>query len=292
MISIIITSYKEPKTIGKAIQSILDNNLKEKYEILVTAPDDETLNAAKVYSKKNKRVKLVKDAGNGKPAALNLVVKKAKGDILVLTDGDVYVGENSLNKLLDLFKKSKIGAVSGNPISIDSKDKMLGYWSYVLTNIASERRIKAVESGKRIFCSGYLFAIRKKLFPNLPEELLSEDGYISHNVYEKGYNLDYAKDSFVYIKYPTTFKDWIIQKKRSAGGYNQIRELLKVEIRSFKTESSGAFSLFKYVHNLKELFWLFALFFARLYLWIVIYKDVSLKKKSREEIWKRVETTK
>lgn len=291
MISIIITSYKEPDTIGKAIECILKNNL-EDYEILVTAPDKETLEAAKKYSIENKKIKLIKDLGKGKPLALRLAVSKAKGEILVLTDGDVYVEKNSINLLSEFFKNSQVGAVSGNPVSLNSKNNMLGFWAYVLTNIADERRKKAVRLGRRLFCSGYLFAIRKKLFPILAEEILSEDGLISHKVYEQGYKIAYSDNSEVYVKYPTTIRDWIIQKKRSAGGYNQIKKLIKVEIRSFKKESMGAFSLFKYVSNFKEFLWLILLFLIRIYLWILIYKDINIQKKSHKKIWKRVNTTK
>ena len=291
MISIIITSYKEPRTIGRAIECILKNNLKD-YEILVIAPDKETLDAAKIYSNKNKKIILIKDSEEGKSSALNLAVSKAKGEILVLTDGDVYVNENSVNLLLKPFKDEKIGAVSGNPVSLNDKNNKLGFWAYILTNIANERRKKAIKLKKRFFCSGYLFAIRKKLFPKLPNELLSEDGFISHKVYEKGFKIDYSEKSEVYIKYPTNIKDWIIQKKRSAGGYNQIRSMINVEIRSFKKESAGALSLFKFASNFKEFFWIISLFAMRVYLWILIYKEINLQKKSHKTIWKRVESTK
>ena len=107
MISIIITSYKEPKTIGKAINSILKNKL-QNYEILVTAPDNKTLEAARVFKEhknikifrdqgnKSAALKLLKDQGKGKSAALNLAVSKAKGNILILTDGDVFIDDNSI----------------------------------------------------------------------------------------------------------------------------------------------------------------------------------------------------
>jgi hypothetical protein len=116
------------------------------------------------------------------------------------TEGKFYVDENSLKPLLNAFSNKKIGAVSGNPVSINPKNNLLGYWASVLSNTANERRLKALELGKRFFCSGYLFAIRKELFPKLPEEILSEDGLISHNVYEQGYKISYSKDSKVYIK--------------------------------------------------------------------------------------------
>lgn len=292
MISIIITAYKEEKTIGKAIQSILNNNLDFPYEILVIAPDKETLDTANVFAGKDSKIKVIKDAGDGKPSALNKAIDFAKGEILVLTDGDVYIGDKSLAHLLNPLKDKKVGAVCGHPISLDSKDSLFGYWAYVLTNIAHERRITAIENKKRFFCSGYLFAIRKNLFPKLNKELLSEDGFISHNVYESGHIIEYSKNSEVYIKYPNNFSDWILQKKRSAGGYNQIKILIGKEIRSFRKESSGIWGTFKYITSFKELFWMKLLFLARIYLWFVIYKDINFGKKSHKEIWKRVESTK
>ena len=72
MISIAITSFKEPKTIGRTIESIINQRINEKYELVVAAPDDETLNAARKY----KEVSIFKDPGKGKSFALNLLFKK------------------------------------------------------------------------------------------------------------------------------------------------------------------------------------------------------------------------
>jgi len=93
MISFIITSFKEEKTIGRAIEAVINNKLKEECEIIVVAPDDGTLNAARKNQGSSIPIRLIKDEGRGKPAALNLAVSKARGEILVLTDGDVYVGD-------------------------------------------------------------------------------------------------------------------------------------------------------------------------------------------------------
>ena len=55
MISIIITAFKEPKTIGKAIESFTNQKIKEKYELYVVAPDKETLDIARKYQKNKPR---------------------------------------------------------------------------------------------------------------------------------------------------------------------------------------------------------------------------------------------
>ena len=291
MISIIITAFKESKTIERAIRSIAEQELPIN-EIIVIAPDDETLHAAKKLSNKYKQIKLIKDFGRGKPAALNLAVSKATGDILILTDGDVFVGKDSIEYLISLFHDKKIGAATGRPISISPRNNKYGFWAYLLTEIAHERRRKAFAENKRFFCSGYLFAIRKKIFPKLSEELLSEDGYISHKVYESGYKIAYAEKAEVYVKYPDNFKDWIKQKRRSVGGYNQIKKMISIDIRSFSSESSGGFAFLKYIGSIQGMFWLFELFMARIYLWLVIYRDINIRKKSQKELWERVESTK
>ncbi len=292
MISIILTAYKEEKTIIRAIEAILKNEISVPYEILVLAPDEKTLKVAEKYAEKNKHIRVVKDDGEGKPSALNIAFTIAKGDILILTDGDVYVGKKSLPALLEPFKNQNIGATSGRPVSTDSTKTMFGFWSHLLTSIADERRKNALKNKKRIFCSGYLYAFRKGLIKKIPKETLSEDGLISHFVYSQGYKIDYVPEAEVYVKYPSNFRDWINQKKRSAGGYNQIRQWTKTEMRSFSKESSGAFHFFKYLKTPKQLFWLLALFLSRVYLWILIFKDINIKNKSFKKIWVRVESTK
>ncbi|MBU2562091.1 MAG: glycosyltransferase [Nanoarchaeota archaeon] len=292
MISIIITAYKEEKTIGKAIEFILKNNLSQEYELLVFAPDKKTLDVAKEYSKKNEFIKVLKDKGEGKPSALNMAFKLAKGEIIVFTDGDVHMSKKALRFLLEPFKNKKIGAVSGRPVSRDSRKKMLGFWSHLLTDIAHLRRKKAPKLNKRFYCSGYLYAMRKGIVNEIPKETLSDDGFISYLIHSKGYKIDYAPEAEVYVRFPNNFKDWIIQKKRSAGGYNQIKLWTKKEIRSFSKESSGIFQVLIYPKTLREFFYTFLLIFARIYLWILIFIDINIRKKEFKKIWLRVESTK
>jgi cellulose synthase/poly-beta-1,6-N-acetylglucosamine synthase-like glycosyltransferase len=291
MISIIITAYKEAGTIGKAIEAILQNKIPDKYEILILAPDEETLNMARKYSKKYKKLKVIKDKAEGKPAALNLAFKEAKGDILVLTDGDVYVSENAIPLIIEKFKNPEIGAATGRPIPINDKRNMLGFWGHLLFYVAHKRRETALKLKKRIFCSGYFYAFRN-IVDKIPEETLSEDGFISQIIYSKGYRIEYSPESEVYVKYPSTFKDWLIQKKRSVGGYNQIKMWIDKEIRSFKKESLGLIDVLKYPKNIREFFYTFALIFARLYLWLLIFIDINIKKKKLKEIWLRAKSTK
>ncbi len=290
MNSIIITAFKEPGTIGKAVAA-LGSQKKKEDELIVIAPDLETLEAAGKLKKNISNLRLIQDPGKGKSAALNIAVAQARGDLLVLSDGDVYIGKQALAALLAPLAHAQVGAVSGHPFSTNHTTKY-GFWAQVLTGVADELRKEAEKKQLPFQCTGYLFAIRKTLFPKLDEELLSEDGFIALQVHEQGYRIAYAPKAAVYVKYPDNWKDWIKQKRRSAGGYNQLKMMHGKTLRSFGWESRGGFRLLKYVKSVREAGWLASLFLARVYLWLIIYKDINVKKKTQKELWQRVESTK
>ncbi|MCF7861897.1 glycosyltransferase [Candidatus Woesearchaeota archaeon] len=280
-VTAIITSFNEPSTVAKAVKSIKESIKEYSNEIIVVAPDQPTLSAAKI----DKTIKIIQDNKKGKPAALNMAFKKAKGQILILTDGDVYTKDAHL--LLVHFKNPLIGAVTGRPISLSPKNTKLGYWSHLLTDAAHKRRL----IGGYLDCSGYLYAIRNTI-SIVPEDALSEDAVISQLIFKYGYIIRYEPRATAYVKYPTTYSDWLIQKIRSAGGYVQIKKYIKkpVVMRNISTEVfQGTTIALAYPKRLVEFWWTFLLFIARIHMWILIY--INQNRDSRK-IWKRVESTK
>ncbi len=288
MFSVIITTLKEPKTLPKAIQSVLRQNLKDDFEVLVVGPGRETENIARNFSKKYTAVRYLKDKRQGKPAALNLAFKQAEGEILVLTDGDVLIGQNSLRHLLRPFKDLNVGAVSGRPVSVNSRETMFGYWSHFLTAAAHQWRLK----DNYFPCSGYLYAFRN-IVRNIPEKTFAEDGIITSIIRGNNYQVVYAPEAEVYVKYPDNFRDWLKQKIRSTGGYVQKSETNPKKTRTFRQEiKDGLILFFTYPKTVKEFFWTFLLYSARIYLWLMIFWNIKIKNKGFNDIWQRVESTK
>ncbi len=286
MISVIITSYNEPKTIGRAIESFKQEKFSEPIEIIVCAPDKETLNKAKKY-----KVKTVQDKGLGKPAALNNVIKKARGEIIILTDGDVYTKDFS--NLLSHFKDKSVGAVSGRVYSANSKNSLFGFWAYILSESFHNLRIKESKENKNIVCSGYFYAIRKNLFEPIPEGILADDAYISFLINRKGYKTVYEPKSSVFVKYPSNLPDWIRQKKRTAGRFYQLKKYFQLsKASSLKQEIVPALLTIKKLNSPKEFFYYFLLIVMRAYIWSRVFFDFRLWKRSFKNTWQRVESTK
>jgi len=293
VISIVIASYKEPETIKKAISQALKQHIRD-IEFVICAPDNETLSAARVaLANYNVKKKIFRDAGKGKPAALNLAFSKCSGDIAVLTDGDVFMKENVLKGLHAHFKDPKVGAVTGRVVSLNSRTKMLGFWSHSLCESFHRIRLYESRKGKNILCSGYLYAIRRKLFEPIPENTLADDAYISLLIQEKGYQTLYHPAAEVYVKYPSTLADWIRQKKRTAGRVYQLSARFKRTSKNALFEEIHAALLgTKSIQTVREALWFFLLLGMKGYIWLRTLLDFRLRNKPLKDAWQRVESTK
>jgi cellulose synthase/poly-beta-1,6-N-acetylglucosamine synthase-like glycosyltransferase len=295
MISIIITSFKEPKTIGKAIESFLQQDIEEDYELIAAAPDKDTLDIIKGYSKKYKQVRLFKDPGKGKTFALNLILPKTKGEIIILTDGDVYVSRGSVHQILNEFRDKKVGCVTGKPVSSNPRDNLFGYWSHLLCNAAHTMRLKRDNCNNFLECSGYLWAFRNHVIKEIPRET-AEDTIVPILFFLKGYQIRYSPNAEVYVKYPTNLHEFIDQKKRTAKGHETLGRYIDVRkiprMKSLKNEMLGGFSLFLYPRSLKEIYWTFLLFPVRLYTWLLAFFHLHIKQDAKVDGWQAVNTTK
>ena len=127
MIDIIITSYNEPNATLRAVNSFLHQKIKGDFRITVVDPFPKVGEFLKKKIK-SKNFTFFLDPGEGKSYALNLLFQeyasKDNNDIFILTDGDVYVSENSVKEIEKAFDSPEIGCVTGKPVPLDSrKDK-------------------------------------------------------------------------------------------------------------------------------------------------------------------------
>ena len=312
MISIIITSWKEPKSIGKCIKCIGDrkySGLKEDFEIIQISPDNETLEAGLKAATDLKLTKeeyiQIQDPHKGKPFALKMAIERAKGDILIFTDGDTYFEKSAIKYLLEPFSDDKIGGVSGRPVSIDSKKNIFGYWGHLLSDAAHDRRVSTMNiqednyfvSDKSFFpMSGYIMGMRNYKF-DIPSNVLSDDAFLSYSIRNLNKQIAYAPLAKCYVKYPTSLKDYYKQKVRSLGGYIQLKNLgvfgKEKQSRSIFIELKYTLYVLKYAKSVKQFLWSLLLFPVRLLTWIKIFWErIILKKDMPKSGWERIESTK
>lgn len=294
MLNIIITSYKEPKATLRAVRAFLKQDIQEEFRIIVSDPFPEVRDFLRANIK-DKRVGFFLDPGEGKSYALNLLFKKLysdnKEDLFILTDGDVYVSENTVAAILNAFEDPEIGCITGRPVSIDSRENKYGYWSYLLFSGIDKARKKLSKKKKFFECSGYLFAIRNGILKEFPLDA-SEDSIISYLFWKKGYKIKYLPKARVYVKNPENWEDWINQKIRNIKGHENLDKIAPdmPRTKSFWNEIKyGFFHALFYPSNLREFFWTLELFHARLKIYSVAFKELK-EKEVYADGWREKET--
>jgi cellulose synthase/poly-beta-1,6-N-acetylglucosamine synthase-like glycosyltransferase len=291
-VSIIITSFRESH-LPQALRAIEHQRLSS-YEVLVVSPDPEAAQLVKAYQRQKKPYQYVVDPGHGKSAALNLTFPKAKGDILILTDGDVSVDHHALKEILKPFDNPRVGCVAGRVISINNKNSMLGYWSHLLADAGAHRIRK--EGAKQGFleCSGYLFAFRNHLIKKIPTDV-AEDSLIPYIFKQKGFDIAYAERSRVLVKNPTAFNDWLSQRKRTAKAHETLEKYVDTKniprVKTFSNEiQKGLLWSLHYPQTVKEFYWTLLLFLARSYMWFCVLYETKIGKKHYTDKWERIKT--
>ena len=290
MIDVIITSYNEPKATLHAVQTFLKQYKKQDMRVTVVDPFPAVETFLRTYIT-DKRFVFYPDPGEGKSYALNLLFGEYASpnseDIFILTDGDVYVSPRTVQALVDAFDDAKIGCVTGKPVSLDDRTNKYGFWAQVA--FAGIDKVRRNFSGKKQFfeCSGYLFAIRKNVILDFPLET-SEDSIIPFLFWRKGYRIQYIPEAEVYVKNPTTWRDWLAQKVRNIKAHENLEKIAPdlPRTKSLWNEIRyGGLFAFTQVKSIKEFFWLLQLYPARLYLYYRAFVELR-KKKQYADGWR------
>ena len=272
MISVVLTPLGEPKLVEKTINSILNNKIKEEYELIIITSDKITENIAGKFIRKNNQIKLFKNPGKGKSYALNLIFKILKGRIWIFSEGEAYIADNAINEIIEIFNDETIGCISSRPVSLNSRNNLLGYWSHLLFDAA--HKIRKELDTKELFleCTDYLFAFRDNITKNIPLNV-ADDSIIPYLVTKKGYKVRYAEKAIVYARNPANIHDFIQQKVMAARAHESLEDYAPFfpKVKSFTNEvKKGTFLALAYPKNAKEYFWTFLLFFTRLYIWMKV----------------------
>ena len=225
MITVGIAVYNEENTIEKVL-NLWQAEPVDEIMIISSGSTDATDKIIGNISKKDSRIRLITEREKkGKPSAINKILAAAKGDIIIMSDGDVYIEPGAVDLLQARFSKNKIGLVAGHTVPLSSKG-VSGCWMRISCDILHDKRSKNIE----LDVTGNLYAIRKGIVEKIPENTTLDDVYVALGVKKKGYSIDYEPEAIVRVKGVATVGDFISQKTRTRVGWRQIHESEKADI--------------------------------------------------------------
>jgi len=222
-VTIIIPAHNEERGIAGTIESALAIDYpKDKLEIIVVengGSKDRTVEIANRYKKNGVKVFSLEKGGKG--YAMNYIIKRAKGDIIITMDADTFAEPDVLYKMMGYFEDPKVMAVAP---TIKSK--------YQKTLIQRIQNVEYLLGGfaRKVFefldamyvTPGAFTAYRKKFFDKFgayDESHITEDLEIALRINSKGYRLANAIDASVYTITPRTFRELFWQRIRWFLGF-------------------------------------------------------------------------
>ncbi len=222
--SIGIPAYNEEKTISQLLHGILQQSIDGPAlkEVIVNASGstDDTEKRVQVIMKADSRVKLISGRKReGKATALNSILGKAQGSVVLLIDADVVLERHAIAKLTQPFLTSKkVGVCSGNTMPVGKNNSFFHFASLFIRSLHHEMCACLTQKGLVPKVNGSFYAIRRDIVDAFPRHVVSDDEYASWQAQKKGCKIVYVPDAMVYARDPSTFGGFLKWQRRIIAG--------------------------------------------------------------------------
>lgn len=176
-----------------------------------------------------------KDERRGKIHAMNRAAKLVESPIIVFSDANTELGEDSIQRIVNLFANPHVGCVSGEKrIHSRAEDSAAGageglYWKYESTLKKWDGELNSV-----VGAAGELFAIRNELFEDVEPDTLLDDFIISLRIAMKGYSIQYDPEAYAIEHASANVQEELKRKIRIAAGGIQSMVRLAPLLNIFK----------------------------------------------------------
>jgi Glycosyltransferases, probably involved in cell wall biogenesis len=223
-LSVVIAAHNEESVIGERLQNLLALDYPAHQLEIVIASDgstDRTCDIVRACGAPN--VRLLEFAKNrGKAAVLNDAVALARGEILVLSDANTMMAPNAARQLARWFSHEEIGVVCGRLVLVDQTSGQNAdgvYWKYETFLKCSEARLGAL-----LGANGAIYAMRKSLYPGLPNRIAVDDFVIPLLAHlTSGRRIEYDADAIAYEETPLEIRSEFARRSRiGAGGFQSL----------------------------------------------------------------------
>ena len=234
-VTLLVAAFNEEDYIRDKIENSLDLDYpteKIQYLFVTDGSYDKTPEIVREYP----QVTLMhKPERKGKIMAVERVMSKADGEIVVFSDANAYLNKDALKKIVRHFANENVGVVSGEKRILNRNvDEATGageglYWKY-------ESKLKKWDDElySVMGAAGELFAIRTKLFESIPKDSLIEDFYLSLKIVQRGYKIAYEPEAYALEEPSESVKEELKRKVRIAAGGIQSIVRLKELLNPFK----------------------------------------------------------
>ena len=245
-ISVIVCAKNEEENVAKFIPLLTQQNYPDFEIILIDdASSDKTLDIFETFEKEHSNIKLVKVENNeafwgNKKFALTLGIKAATKEYLLFTDADCYpTSTNWIAEMSSHFTMQKtivLGYGAYEKVPKSFLNKIIRFE----TLLTAVQYFSWARIGKPYMGIGRNLAYKKEEFFNVNgfiEHMQIRSGdddlFVNQAATAKNTTIAFTPESITVSKPKTTYKDWIIQKRRHVATANYYKSFDKLQLGLF-----------------------------------------------------------
>jgi cellulose synthase/poly-beta-1,6-N-acetylglucosamine synthase-like glycosyltransferase len=239
-VSVVIPAYNEKEGMEGAIRSILGSE--HAVEVIVVDDGSTDGTAELVDSLNLLGVTVIRKPNGGKPSALNVGIRAARHDLLVLVDGDTRFEPETVRRLVQPFADLRVGAVSGNA-KVGNRRRMLGRWQHIeyVMGFNLDRRLYDVLQCMPTI-PGAIGAFRRQVLVDVggvSDDTLAEDTDLTASIVRAGWRVVYEDSARAWTEVPSSVRQ--LWKQRYRWCYGTLQAMWKHRRAVIERGPSGRF---------------------------------------------------
>ena len=217
-VSLVIPAHNEQDHIADCLDALTTQDFAGRMEVIVVndGSTDETARIASRYSV----ILLDLKKNLGKARALNIGIKKAKGDIIIFSDSDSVMDKSAVRLLAECLRNQPDAHVVAGTVLIKNchkKPNILQYFQVIEYHIEQNiNRFLQSLSGRVLVCPGPIFAVRRQVTDLLgfSDQTIVEDADFTIHALKSSMRIVQEPRALVYTCAPESVRGWFTQRKR------------------------------------------------------------------------------
>ena len=218
-----IMAHNEAANIGRLLARVGASRLDQVAvaEIIVVASGctDDTEAIVREAAAADPRIRLISQpTREGKASAMNLFLRDAACDVLILSSADLLPSEDAIERLVSPFADPEIGMTACRPEPLNDPATFMGFAAHLLWDLHHQMNLEGFKAGEMI-------AFRK-VFARIPPHTAVDEASVEPLIRGQGYGVRYVPDAVVYNKGPETVDDFLRQRRRIYAGHLEMQAAL------------------------------------------------------------------
>jgi cellulose synthase/poly-beta-1,6-N-acetylglucosamine synthase-like glycosyltransferase len=218
-----ITACNEERTIGPLLESLLaarpGGTPIERIVVVSSACRDRTDDIVRSFAVRDAHIVLIAEPERrGKAAAINtiLAARPPGTDVTLIASADILPFPGSTEAIVAVFADPHVGMAGGRPVPQNEGHSLLARMARLMWLLHDRMAMRSPKLGEFV-------AFRSELVSSIDPKSSVDESSLEAEVTSRGRRLIYVRDAPIANRGPTTYREWMLQRRHIAFGHLWLR---------------------------------------------------------------------